>query len=36
MSQKVVMICGEPNTGKSTSLRNLKNRDKFAYLNFDK
>lgn len=35
MAQKVVMICGEPNTGKSTSLRNLKEREKFAYLNCD-
>lgn len=30
------MICGESNTGKSTSLRNLKNREKYAYLNGDK
>lgn len=32
---RTIMICGEPNTGKSTSLRNLKDRDQYAYLNCD-
>ena len=32
---KVIMICGEPNTGKSHSLRYLENRDKFVFLNCD-
>lgn len=33
---RVVMIAGASNTGKSTALRNLKNREKYAYLNGDK
>lgn len=32
---RTIMICGEPNTGKSTSLRNLKERERYAYLNCD-
>lgn len=34
-NKNVVLVCGEPNTGKSTSLMNLKNQDKMAYLNCD-
>lgn len=32
MSKKVVLICGESGTGKSASLRNLKNQEKVLYL----
>lgn len=31
----IVLIMGKPNTGKSTSLRNLKNQDSMIYLNTD-
>jgi AAA domain len=31
----IVLIMGKPNTGKSTSLRNLRNQDKYVYLNTD-
>lgn len=34
-NKNVVLICGEPNTGKSTSLMLLKNQEKMAYLNCD-
>ena len=32
---RTIVIAGQSNTGKSTSLRNLKNREKYAYLNAD-
>jgi hypothetical protein len=31
----IVLVMGKPNTGKSTSLRNLKNQDSMIYLNTD-
>ena len=34
-NKNVVLICGEPNTGKSTSLMKLANQEKMAYLNCD-
>lgn len=34
-NKNVVLICGEPNTGKSTSLMLLRNQEKMAYLNCD-
>lgn len=34
-NKNIVLICGEPNTGKSTSLMLLENQDKMAYLNAD-
>jgi hypothetical protein len=34
-NKNVVLIMGRPNTGKSTSLRNLQNQDKMVYLNAD-
>lgn len=34
-NKNVVCVMGKPNTGKSTSLRNLKNLDKFVYFNTD-
>ena len=34
-NKNVVLICGEPNTGKSTSLLKLANQEKMAYLNCD-
>ena len=34
-NKNVVLICGEPNTGKSTSLMKLTNQNKMAYLNCD-
>lgn len=32
---RTIVIAGQSNTGKSTALRNLKNREKYAYLNAD-
>jgi hypothetical protein len=32
---RTIVIAGQSNTGKSTSLRNLNNREKYAYLNAD-
>ena len=34
-NKNIVLIMGKPNTGKSTSLMNLKNQDKMVYLNTD-
>ena len=34
-NKNIVLVMGKPNTGKSTSLMNLKEQDKFAYLNAD-
>ncbi len=34
-NKNVVLVMGRPNTGKSTSLMNLHNQDKMAYLNAD-
>lgn len=34
-NKNIVLIMGKPNTGKSTSLRNLSNQDKYVYLNTD-
>lgn len=34
-NKNIVLVMGPPNTGKSTSLRNLKNQDKMVYLNTD-
>jgi hypothetical protein len=34
-NKNIVLIMGKPNTGKSTSLRNLRNQDKMVYLNTD-
>jgi hypothetical protein len=34
-NKHVVLIIGPPNTGKSTSLMNLKNQDEFIYMNTD-
>src|SRR5690606_40073671 len=34
-NKNVVLICGEPNTGQSTSLMNLTTQDRMAYLNCD-
>lgn len=31
----IVLVMGKPNTGKSTSLRNLKNQESMIYLNTD-
>ena len=34
-NKNVVLVMGKPNTGKSTSLMNIKRQDEFAYLNAD-
>lgn len=34
-NKNIVLVMGPPNTGKSTSLRNMTNQDKFVYLNTD-
>ncbi len=34
-NKNIVLIMGKPNTGKSTSLMNLRNQDKMVYLNTD-
>lgn len=34
-NKNIVLIMGKPNTGKSTSLRNLRNQDRMVYLNTD-
>lgn len=34
-NKNIVLVMGKPNTGKSTSLRNLKNQDTMVYLNTD-
>ena len=34
-NKNIVLVMGKPNTGKSTSLRKMKNQDKFVYLNTD-
>ena len=34
-NKNIVLVCGEPNTGKSTSLMKLRNQGRMAYLNCD-
>ena len=34
-NKNIVLIMGKPNTGKSTSLRLLKNQDRMVYMNAD-